>query len=344
MNSPFSQYNDFTIVSNDLTGRSGFTLTSIMRNEIFYLPAFLEHYRKLGVARFIILDDRSEDGSREYLAAQPDVMVLASHRRFADRVPPLPGYAGRLADDRANLVWRTLLAAAYTTGQWSIYADADEFIRLPEGMSVADLLPALDREGIGSVWGVMLDMYPRAIGDLRGAIHEKHLNPQAEWYFDGEPHLILRSGKPPRTVYPGSRARLAEQFHSIPSENWFTTLKRRRFGLRTPKLNVIRKPTLIKWQYDAFFQSPHDVSLTASMKFLLPIEHYKFTGALYARTQAALKDGSHFAGSRDYIVIAALLDKMSEANGAFLYARSALAKNYSEFERTGNAGCDSVLW
>ena len=39
-------------------------------------PAFLAHYRRLGADRFVILDDRSTDGTVAFLAAQPDVMVV----------------------------------------------------------------------------------------------------------------------------------------------------------------------------------------------------------------------------------------------------------------------------
>ena len=46
-----------------------------MRNEIIRLPYFLEYYRKLGVAHFLIVDNDSDDGTGEYLADQPDVSL-----------------------------------------------------------------------------------------------------------------------------------------------------------------------------------------------------------------------------------------------------------------------------
>ena len=46
-----------------------------MRNERVRLPYFLEYYRKLGVDHFLIVDNGSDDGTREYLAEQPDVSL-----------------------------------------------------------------------------------------------------------------------------------------------------------------------------------------------------------------------------------------------------------------------------
>ena len=61
------EYNDLRLVSRKDVDPSGFTLLAILKNEIYFLPAFLNHYRRLGVQRFVFLDDRSDDGSFEYL-------------------------------------------------------------------------------------------------------------------------------------------------------------------------------------------------------------------------------------------------------------------------------------
>lgn len=52
-------------------------LFSKCRNESLRLPAFLRHYRNLGVNRFFIVDNESTDGSTEYLVTQPDVLSSA---------------------------------------------------------------------------------------------------------------------------------------------------------------------------------------------------------------------------------------------------------------------------
>lgn len=46
-----------------------------LRNERVRLPYFLDYYRALGINHFLIVDNDSDDGSREYLADQPDVSI-----------------------------------------------------------------------------------------------------------------------------------------------------------------------------------------------------------------------------------------------------------------------------
>ena len=45
------------------------------RNEGVRLPYFLDYYRRLGIDHFLFVDNDSDDGSRAYLAAQPDVSL-----------------------------------------------------------------------------------------------------------------------------------------------------------------------------------------------------------------------------------------------------------------------------
>ena len=49
------------------------------RNERIRLPYFLKYYREMGVGHFFFVDNDSTDGSLDYLAEQPDVL-LPRHR------------------------------------------------------------------------------------------------------------------------------------------------------------------------------------------------------------------------------------------------------------------------
>ena len=46
-----------------------------LRNERVRLPYFLDYYRGIGIDHFLIVDNDSNDGSREFLADQPDVSL-----------------------------------------------------------------------------------------------------------------------------------------------------------------------------------------------------------------------------------------------------------------------------
>ena len=64
-----------------------------LRNERGRLPHFLRYYREMGVNHFLMVDNGSYDGSREYLAEQPDVSPGST----------TPGYKpARLREDVQN--------------------------------------------------------------------------------------------------------------------------------------------------------------------------------------------------------------------------------------------------
>lgn len=82
-------------VRTDRIGRGALLLFATIRNEAQRLPHFLRHYRALGIEHFLIVDNDSDDGSAEMLAAEPDVSLWrtsASYRRA------LRARLGHLAD------------------------------------------------------------------------------------------------------------------------------------------------------------------------------------------------------------------------------------------------------
>ena len=56
--------------------REPILLFTCLRNEKVRLPYFLQYYRDLGVDHFLIVDNDSDDGSREYLAAPARCVAL----------------------------------------------------------------------------------------------------------------------------------------------------------------------------------------------------------------------------------------------------------------------------
>ena len=89
-------------------------LIVISRNERRLIDPFLEHYRRLGVTRFLWLDDRSADGSREILTDQADVDLLASNVSYRE------AHRGRL--------WREMIIDRYGRNRWYVMVDTDEFL------------------------------------------------------------------------------------------------------------------------------------------------------------------------------------------------------------------------
>src|SRR5262249_10844827 len=72
-------------VSHDAAGQGGeIRVFATCRNERLRLPAFLKHYRDLGVDRFFIIDNHSADGSGDYLVDQPDVHLFRTADRYSE--------------------------------------------------------------------------------------------------------------------------------------------------------------------------------------------------------------------------------------------------------------------
>ncbi|MEJ8561062.1 glycosyltransferase family 2 protein [Yoonia sp. GPGPB17] len=66
-----------------------------------FLPPFLQHYRKLGVKRFVFVDDRSTHATAAFLAAQRDVIVLRSNNKYGDKIDSEDAVASGLPHQRS---------------------------------------------------------------------------------------------------------------------------------------------------------------------------------------------------------------------------------------------------
>ena len=335
-------HNDLRVVAGADVNPSGFTLLAILRNEMYFLPAFLAHYRQLGVERFVFLNDRSDDGSFEYICKQPDTVVVESNRAYGEPVRIPPQISENIGNLRMMDLWRSMLHDIFAQDRWALQVDLDEFVRLPAKMSFPRLVAQLDKHNACAVWGVMLDVYPRDIATLAEQKNSSQLDPLSTWYFDGEMHLRLRKNKKPKIVYPGARSRLYTVYsvHDLVGQK--KQLKQRSIGnlfvrKRFPNYTQLRKPTLLKWQENSFFMSSHNCNLPFSDEHLLPIQHFRFTGCLHRKITATLHEKSHHKESFDYRRLAALLQIMEEKNGTFLYPNSRPLEAFSDLEETKNA-------
>merc|ERR1712173_521262 len=81
------------------------------------LPHFLDYYRRMGVGHFLMVDNGSNDGGAEYLAAQEDVSLWRSDASYK---------RARFGVDRLN--W---LARRHGHGHWCLTVDPDELLVYP---------------------------------------------------------------------------------------------------------------------------------------------------------------------------------------------------------------------
>ena len=132
---------------------------STVRNEIVRLPYFLDYYRQQGVQHFLFVDNNSGDGTRDYLAAQPDVSLWET------------GHSYKMS--RFGMDWLTWLQIKYGHGHWCLTVDADEVLVYPhcDTRSLQQLTDWLDGQSIASIWHFDAGYVPKGCvgcGNLSG--------------------------------------------------------------------------------------------------------------------------------------------------------------------------------
>lgn len=120
---------------------------ALCHNELNILQEFLDHYRSISNISFLIVDDRSDDGSTNFLLDQHDVTLFQ----------PVSGSTYR----EHKRFWRQELLDEYGDGKWCIVPDIDEhFVYLDmENKPLKTLISEMESEGARVMHGIMLDMY-----------------------------------------------------------------------------------------------------------------------------------------------------------------------------------------
>ena len=255
---------EFSILKRPNVERSRVPLFAIVRNEAYFLPHFLRHYRELGVREFWFVDDRSTDGTRQMLLAQPDCGLIVSNLTFRDRVLRL----------RFGEAVKTLVPHQLFRGRWLLIVDADEFLLLPPGFDRLDeLVSALDRAGLNAARAVMLDFFPATLRALAESSTDRspfELCP----YFDAWETFDWQD----RTLAPKAISR-----HDGVRPRMFARLLETSAELKgwahSYKPATMFKVPLLFWEPTTEMFSPHHSSALPSDRIQLVIAHFISTPA-----------------------------------------------------------------
>ncbi|WP_293678162.1 glycosyltransferase family 2 protein [uncultured Phenylobacterium sp.] len=242
-----------------------------VRDEALRLPSCLDHHRRLGVDRFLIVDNGSIDGTLDYLAAQPDVCLFHTTESFSAA--------------RAGLAWTNAMRDAFCEGHWTLSIDADELFIFPgyERVGLRALCDHLDGAGAELLLALLLDLY--GPGGLDEATHV----PGADLietcpFFDPGPYSYLRVGSFPHVQFTGGVRDRIFDF--------------RRYQPRPP---VISKAPLARWRRGmAYTMSTHAVTPGRVYPALAVLLHFKFLSDFRERVRLAIERGQHYGGSQEY--------------------------------------------
>ncbi len=269
-------------VVRDLTGAikpDDILAVVVLRNEITRLPFFLEHYRRLGVTQFLVVDNGSDDGSAEYLAEQRDVSVW--HTEHSYRA------------SRFGLDWLTWLQIKYAHGHWCLMVDVDELLIYSDDQArnLRALTDWLDRQGRIGFGALMLDLYPKGALDQCAYTPGQDPRDVLQW-FDPSPYRVERQSPMGNLwVQGGARARI---FHGDDLR-------------RSPTLN---KTPLVKWHRRySYVNSTHSL-LPRQLNYLYEgpdgqapsgiLLHTKFLPEIVSKSEIEKRRQQHFHTPVDF--------------------------------------------
>ncbi|WP_347266916.1 glycosyltransferase family 2 protein [Paracoccus sp. (in: a-proteobacteria)] len=260
-------------------GRGDILLFMTLRNEAPRLPWFLDYYRRLGIGHFLVVDNGSQDGGREYLAAQKDVSLWLTHAGYRQA--------------RFGMDWLNGLLRRHGSGHWCLTVDPDEFLVYPhhDTRPLQALTDWLEASSLRSLSAMLLDMYPK------GALTAQPCRPGedpfriARW-FDPANYAIRKNGEYGNLWIQGGP-------------------RQRAFFAETPEQGpALNKIPLVRWQRWYVYVSSTHMLLPRSLNLVYDetggekaagcLLHAKFLSTFAAKAAEELQRGQHYADSQEY--------------------------------------------
>jgi hypothetical protein len=120
-------------------------LITVVRNGALFVDSFLKHYKALGIAHCVFLDNGSTDSTVEMLRGRPGVTVLQTDAPYAKYENTMKRY----------------LANRFSAGRWNLCVDIDELFDYPcsRDLPLAGFIRYLNARGFTAVVAQMLDMF-----------------------------------------------------------------------------------------------------------------------------------------------------------------------------------------
>jgi Glycosyl transferase family 2 len=277
----------------------GIALFSIIRDEMYFLPRFFAHYRQLGVDDFLIYDDRSVDGSTDFLVEQSDCTVLTGPYKFDGNfgVNPL-GRPKRLSD-----YTKEALPDEFFGRRWALTVDADEFmLLLPEFKDLLEFTAFLENRKCPLATGPMVDFYPEKLSDLRGSdVREPFAIAP---YFDCGP-LYHRIANFPyiRKLPVGIRGRLLQMLvETCPTI----------YPGEKPPISQLFKVPLLKHGQGIKRIGSHYINVPPPSTDLVALAHFKLYPGIAAKIATAVREKQYSGNSVEYRWLNAIFENLAD--------------------------------
>ena len=250
------------------------TLIVVVKNELDRMKLFMEHYRRLGVRQFIIVDNDSTDGTREYLAKQPGTRVYLVEEPF---------------QTQKKQAWIEKVLAITGYNRWYIVVDSDELLDYvgSETHSIEELIKHQKKKGKIRLQGYMVDMYSEAPLFALQCSYEKI--PQVFLLFDKNSYAEEK----PNKISGGPRSRLFGLKMLLSKQSIFYFLPEMIYA----NSHYVYLPGSKSYEENVFV-----------------IKHYKFFESDRAVYEDHVKKGNYYNGSQKYKVIMSHINKAQEVS------------------------------
>lgn len=250
-----------------------------LRNERVRLKYFLNYYRERGVNHFLFVDNDSGDGTREYLAEQPDCSVWWTDESYKR--------------SRFGMDWINRLLKLYGHKHWCLTVDPDEFLVYPfsDTRPIPALTDWLDASSIKSFGAMLLDMYPK--GPIGAQPYREGQNPfDIACWFDAGNYSVTRNWEYGNLwIQGGPRARTF-------------------FGDNPERAPALNKTPLVNWQKHYTYASSTHMLLPRGLNHVYDewggekasgvLLHAKFLNTFNAKAAEELNRREHYAASAEY--------------------------------------------
>ncbi|WP_210526572.1 glycosyltransferase family 2 protein [Rubellimicrobium arenae] len=266
-------------------GPDALQLFACVKDDGHFLPRFLDHYRRRGVTRFVLVDDHSAAPLRDTLH-EPDVHVVT---------PKVGTFL------TAKGLWlEAMMKLCLAPGDWALTVDADEFVDLPEGLpDFAALARRAEAEGKEWTSGLLIDMLPAAPASL------EDLDRDPASFEDVLTHCCLAptAPSPDYLAHPSIRW----GFGDWAGLSWALDARFHAFGT----FDSLRKVPFLRYRTGTHLnQGFHTVHYTDgtpplgsnlwSGPLVLPIRHYKLSKLLTGAAREHLSLQVRTSGARQY--------------------------------------------
>lgn len=276
---------------------------SVVGNEPYFVPRFLEHYRKLGVSRFVFyLDQPSEDLS-QFIFQQSDVTA------FTSRVP----FKTVFGKHKSGALWRwhhllhDELTEILFAKQWALSVDIDEFAVIPSQFSsLGEYCDTLDRFKVVHVGAPMIELFPDTLAKLDDM--GPHISPfDACKYFDCGPYYKWSDQQlSPEVIYSGIRQRLFEKVQRLYPDQFENIVSGRYLP---PKMWKI---PLLKHCYGVKRSLKHEATSPPILSQGLALMHFRFFPGIKEKVADAIKQSQYYRNSMEYKLLDLALQKVAD--------------------------------